>query len=775
MEKGCGGNHTPQPDGMLLSHPLLQQQQQQQQRPISRKSRERAKTVRSLHRTTKAAAQRLIIVADRQNSRKGGNDVAAKGGGTTMVAGSGKRRNESNSAVDRIVLPGVVGDDTSSSFYKLIRADVVEKEETTSRLGHRRYTRQHHDDTTATIGLKTSGISSDNNRISEDQQYLRKQKLSQINMDYLTEIKRARVIKSLRETFSSLCKHGNIVPPIYTWERWQCRCKLYELLHRPTAAAAAAAAGVDATTELKEEEEVVPNSGYIDTGCIADLVRGGCSVQDATTIVTKLGQAAVTASDELVKYTAKLMMLKKLPPSSSPSGQTSSVSINNYTSSLTDIEVGGVGMSNRQRKKIEIQRRRAMRKNIIVTTGSSTSSDIVDSHNSRMNSISNGRGRKRKLETQEVVDLSSSTTAQLGMTFLDHEISRNVVSVTSHRHSIDFSIITSGDNDTDDGKKKKKKTNKLYKLNHGHYDKLRLLLTAHCNNRISGNGDNNNNNNNNKNSNDVYSDSDFHKLVYCVLSRYHSVLGHGFQMALSEHVFDVLRSWFNVRFECFASPLNCTCAEYASAFPLVDKCFGATGNFFNLHPRHGSFEANPPFIEEVMIAMVTHIHNLLEHATGPMSFVIIIPGWLDDPSYVALDASLYKQTFFLVAAADHGFCDGAQHQRQDRFRDSTYDTGVFVLQNQRGSTTWPVIRTAKSKDGLVDDLKSDVSVEEPLRRAMANAIPTEMMRLRRLRDGRGSSDLDGGGGVYKGKKVNRNNGGCNSSSSSSKSGNKKKR
>jgi hypothetical protein len=41
----------------------------------------------------------------------------------------------------------------------------------------------------------------------------------------------------------------------------------------------------------------------------------------------------------------------------------------------------------------------------------------------------------------------------------------------------------------------------------------------------------------------------------------------------------------------------------------VDKCFGATGNFFNLHPRHGSFEANPPFIEEVMIAMVTHIHN----------------------------------------------------------------------------------------------------------------------------------------------------------------------
>jgi hypothetical protein len=58
-----------------------------------------------------------------------------------------------------------------------------------------------------------------------------------------------------------------------------------------------------------------------------------------------------------------------------------------------------------------------------------------------------------------------------------------------------------------------------------------------------------------------------------------------------------------------------------------------------------------------------------------------------------------------------------------------------------------------------DDIRSsDLSVEAPLRRAMARAIPTEMMRIRRLRDGRGHADLDGGGGVYKGKKANRKNG-----------------
>lgn len=57
-----------------------------------------------------------------------------------------------------------------------------------------------------------------------------------------------------------------------------------------------------------------------------------------------------------------------------------------------------------------------------------------------------------------------------------------------------------------------------------------------------------------------------------------------------------------------------------------------------------------------------------------------------------------------------------------------------------------------------------MSVEVPLRRAMARAIPTEMMRLRRLRDGRGHGDLDGGGGVYRGKKANKQN---NSSGKSS--------
>jgi hypothetical protein len=111
------------------------------------------------------------------------------------------------------------------------------------------------------------------------------------------------------------------------------------------------------------------------------------------------------------------------------------------------------------------------------------------------------------------------------------------------------------------------------------------------------------------------------------------VLGHCFQMALGEQAFNVLRVWFNVRFKCFASPLNCTCGAYASAFPLMDQCFDAVGNFFSLRPSSGSFEENSPFIAKVTSAMVVHIHELLHDATRPMSFVVIVPGLDDDLSW----------------------------------------------------------------------------------------------------------------------------------------------
>ncbi len=81
--------------------------------------------------------------------------------------------------------------------------------------------------------------------------------------------------------------------------------------------------------------------------------------------------------------------------------------------------------------------------------------------------------------------------------------------VQSQHHSVDFSVLRGG--------------TKLFKLNHGHYEKLCLLAAVSCGSSFGS---------------DPHqragagavriSESDFNKLVYCVLSRYHSVLGHGF-------------------------------------------------------------------------------------------------------------------------------------------------------------------------------------------------------------------------------------------------------
>lgn len=57
----------------------------------------------------------------------------------------------------------------------------------------------------------------------------------------------------------------------------------------------------------------------------------------------------------------------------------------------------------------------------------------------------------------------------------------------------------------------------------------------------------------------------------------------------------------------------------------------------------GSFEANPPFVEEVMERMVDHMHYLLERATGAMSFAIIVPGWNDTPSYTKMASSRFAR------------------------------------------------------------------------------------------------------------------------------------
>ncbi|KAJ3294008.1 mRNA (2'-O-methyladenosine-N(6)-)-methyltransferase [Rhizoclosmatium sp. JEL0117] len=237
-------------------------------------------------------------------------------------------------------------------------------------------------------------------------------------------------------------------------------------------------------------------------------------------------------------------------------------------------------------------------------------------------------------------------------------------------------------------------------------------------------------------------ESEFPKALLALLLRYKSLLGHGFQAALSNVSFNVLNREFGVDFECFASPLNSRWGRHCSAFLDTDAAFGSLGDFFGFKPWEGSFQVNPPFVRPIMEKAARHVIELLDRAQTAkkaLSFVVIIPGWEECECWGLLKGSSYLKGITLLPGDHHGFLDGAQHQRQDKYRPSPYPTGIFFVQTEAGSEKWPVT-----------DRKIAL-----LRYAMMSSLPKQSEAARRLRAGRGYSSIDGGGGVYKGKSKNK--------------------
>ena len=183
--------------------------------------------------------------------------------------------------------------------------------------------------------------------------------------------------------------------------------------------------------------------------------------------------------------------------------------------------------------------------------------------------------------------------------------------------------------------------------------------------------------------------------MFALLLRYKSIQGYGFQSGVGPRVFATLRAAAGVAFEAFASPLNCYHTKgFCSAFPDVDAPFGTRGDFFKLADagafKRGAAQVNPPFVSGVMRRVAETIERVLTEASendAPLTFVVFVPGWTDEWAWSALNNSRFLVTKFVVAAADHGYCDGAAHQRKASFRSSTYDTGVFALCSPKAQST----------------------------------------------------------------------------------------
>lgn len=217
-----------------------------------------------------------------------------------------------------------------------------------------------------------------------------------------------------------------------------------------------------------------------------------------------------------------------------------------------------------------------------------------------------------------------------------------------------------------------------------------------------------------------------HLRLLALLLRYKAIRGHGFQAAVGPPTMQLLRETLGVRMELFASPLNARLPAFCSAFPDVDAPFGSCGSAWALGldavPKSVpvAIEINPPFVESLLDRAAKHAAALLAAADQrklQLTLVAFYPGWENCAGWQALKAHALLRHFSLIAAADHGFCDGASHQRRDLYRASPYDTGVFVLQSRRAAALSPL------PADLEDRLRESMAQARPSAEAAARQVP----------------------------------------------------
>jgi hypothetical protein len=142
--------------------------------------------------------------------------------------------------------------------------------------------------------------------------------------------------------------------------------------------------------------------------------------------------------------------------------------------------------------------------------------------------------------------------------------------------------------------------------------------------------------------------------VLRLLERYRALAGtqpndgHGHHSAVHPRVLALLERRMGVDMEAFASPLNARLPHFCSMFPDTDAPFGSMGNFFRFRAAQGSFEVNPPFVEEVMDRARVHAETLVTASALPLSFVFILPHWKDAKSIMEFDRAMGPATMVTV-------------------------------------------------------------------------------------------------------------------------------
>jgi hypothetical protein len=182
----------------------------------------------------------------------------------------------------------------------------------------------------------------------------------------------------------------------------------------------------------------------------------------------------------------------------------------------------------------------------------------------------------------------------------------------------------------------------------------------------------------------------FEEALFCMLCRYDMLQGAGLQAGVPGSIMDVLLEKLQCHMECFASPLNCRYDSFASAFEL-DMIFGSKASFFRLTDLpSGCYQANPPFCEGVISALANKIQGFLSKASEALMFVVFVPAWRESDAYQKLLEHSFLAKHILLDQGNHFYAEGTQHRRNDSFRLASFDTSIFVYQNEAAKSKWKV-------------------------------------------------------------------------------------
>ncbi|KAH7816880.1 putative phosphorylated CTD-interacting factor 1 [Monocercomonoides exilis] len=234
--------------------------------------------------------------------------------------------------------------------------------------------------------------------------------------------------------------------------------------------------------------------------------------------------------------------------------------------------------------------------------------------------------------------------------------------------------------------------------------------------------------------------------MYCLISRYQTLQikgeGRGFQWGCPDPFMAFLNQKFSCNCECFASPLNCYCTTFFSAFPDVDWPFGSKGSFFDaIHQNkitEGTYQVNPPFQEGVMERMSNALNAALEHAQthhSSLRFVVVIPDWSDCTCIKNLLHSPFLSGECALLQQDHAFIQRYslspwEEPAQPHFI-QTGNSHLFLLETEQAvNDCIPSIETSEASVSSSSS-DSDSSSATPSSSSTPSATSSDALKLKR--------------------------------------------